>query len=70
MRGTRHGRGQTLVTNEDVNAGAGARAGYLYRSPTTVVVTAWGNTELGSSLLRRTGADARIVSMVNSDGFE
>lgn len=32
--------------------------------------SAWGNTELGSSLLRRTGADARIVSMVNSDGFE
>jgi hypothetical protein len=39
MRSTRHARTwQTSATNEDVNAGAGARADYPYRSPTTVMV--------------------------------
>jgi len=35
------------------------------RSPRRV-----GVTKLGSSLLKRTGADARIVSTVDTDGFE
>jgi hypothetical protein len=37
------------ASREDVNAEAGARADYPYRSPTTVVVTAWGNTPTTST---------------------
>jgi hypothetical protein len=39
----------TSVRNEDMNAGAGARADYPYRSPTTVVVKAWGDTPTSST---------------------